>query len=66
MQAEGQNIRKWPPRFGAREPKSEGGHQLVRMQLLGVIEEIGKVVDPAPNEELMCLNIDWFKISPMA
>jgi uncharacterized protein (TIGR02147 family) len=35
---------------------------IIRNQILKMIEEIGKVIDPAPNEELMCLNVDWFRI----
>ena len=34
----------------------------VRNVLLKSIESIGKLVDPSPNEELMCLNVDWFRI----
>lgn len=37
--------------------------ETIRAILLKAIQDVGKVVDPAPNEELMCLNIDWFKVS---
>ena len=36
--------------------------EIIRALLLKAIADIGKVIDPAPNEELLCLNIDWFKI----
>jgi uncharacterized protein (TIGR02147 family) len=36
----------------------------VRERLVKTIEEVGKLIDPSPNEELMCLNMDWFKIKP--
>lgn len=36
----------------------------VRMRLLSAIEDVGKIVDPSPSEDLMCLNVDWFKIRP--
>ncbi|MGE3758672.1 MAG: TIGR02147 family protein [Pseudobdellovibrionaceae bacterium] len=34
----------------------------IKNLLLSSIEEVGKIIDPAPNEELMCLNIDWFPV----
>lgn len=34
----------------------------VRARILKLIEDIGKIVDPSPSEELRCLNIDWFKV----
>lgn len=36
--------------------------QLVRGKILKVIEEVGQILDQAPDEELMCLNVDWFQI----
>lgn len=36
----------------------------IKSELLKAIETIGKIVDVAPDEELMCLNMDWFKIVP--
>ena len=36
--------------------------ETVRARLVKTIEEVGKIIDPSPNEELMCLNIDWFKV----
>lgn len=45
-----------PMTLGASDVKK------VRSALLKTIEEVGKIIDPSPNEELMCLNIDWFKI----
>lgn len=35
---------------------------LVRARLVQLIEDVGKIIGPSPNEELMCLNIDWFRI----
>lgn len=36
----------------------------IKAVLLKAIADIGKIVDPAPNEELMCLNMDWFRVLP--
>ncbi len=36
----------------------------VRKKMLIAIEEVEKIVDPSSSEELMCLNIDWFKVRP--
>lgn len=27
-----------------------------------MLEDIGNVVDPSPSEQIMCLNIDWFRV----
>lgn len=27
-----------------------------------MLEDIGKVVDPSPPEQIMCLNVDWFRV----
>lgn len=35
---------------------------LVREILLNAIDDVFKVVDPSKEEELVCLNIDWFRI----
>ncbi len=34
----------------------------VRKVLVNTIEECFKIIDPAPCEEMACLNIDWFKL----
>jgi uncharacterized protein (TIGR02147 family) len=34
----------------------------VRKILLEAVEECFKIIDPAPCEELACLNIDWFRL----
>ncbi len=34
----------------------------IQAMLHKAIEEIGNVVDPSPAEQLMCLNIDWFRV----
>lgn len=34
----------------------------VRKILLKAVEDIFKIVDPSPSEELACLTIDWFRI----
>jgi len=34
----------------------------LRDLIVKFIEQVNKVVDPSPSEELHCLNIDWFKI----
>lgn len=46
-------------------PLTMGTKDLERVhgRILKTIEEVRKIVDPSPSEELMCLNIDWFKIS---
>lgn len=36
----------------------------VKLKILKLIEETGKIVGPSKPEELMCLNIDWFKVNP--
>ena len=33
----------------------------VRELIIQFIEQVFKVVDPSPSEELLCLNIDWFR-----
>ena len=33
----------------------------VRERVIHLIDEVYKIVDPSPSEELRCLNIDWFK-----
>lgn len=38
----------------------------VRAFLLEVIAKIGKIVDPSPPEDLMCLNLDWFEVRPLS
>lgn len=35
---------------------------LVRKALVQALDEVFKIVDPSKEEELACLNIDWFKI----
>jgi uncharacterized protein (TIGR02147 family) len=35
---------------------------LIRKMLLELIAEVGRTIDPSPDEELMCLSIDWFRI----
>ena len=35
---------------------------LVRQKLVECLDEVFKIVDPSKEEELACLNIDWFKI----
>jgi uncharacterized protein (TIGR02147 family) len=35
---------------------------LVREKLVQALDEVFKVIDPSKEEELACLNIDWFKI----
>jgi uncharacterized protein (TIGR02147 family) len=34
----------------------------VRKVLISAIEDCFKIIDPAPCEEMACLNIDWFKL----
>ncbi len=41
---------------------SKSDCEKIRKRLVAVIEEIGKIVDPSPSEELTCLNIDWFNV----
>jgi uncharacterized protein (TIGR02147 family) len=35
----------------------------IRDKLVGLLEEVDKILDPSPVEELHCLNIDWFKLT---
>jgi uncharacterized protein (TIGR02147 family) len=35
----------------------------IRAKLVTMIDEIGKVVDNSPANQLMCLNVDWFQIA---
>lgn len=37
---------------------------LVRAEIVKLLERVGEIIDPSPDEELMCLNIDWFKLNP--
>jgi uncharacterized protein (TIGR02147 family) len=41
---------------------SEKDAETVRAILVQTIDQIGKVVDPSPAEQLMCLNVDWFRV----
>ncbi len=34
----------------------------IREMIVQFLEQVDKVIDPSPSEELRCLNIDWFKI----
>jgi uncharacterized protein (TIGR02147 family) len=34
----------------------------LREMIATFIEQVNRVVDPSPSEELRCLNVDWFKI----
>lgn len=36
--------------------------QKVQALIHETIEKVGKIVDPSPSEEVMCLNIDWFPV----
>jgi uncharacterized protein (TIGR02147 family) len=55
----------YPQKLHYSAPMTIGKSEVhvIRGMLVKMIEDIGKVIDPAPNEELMCLNLDWFKIS---
>lgn len=35
----------------------------IRMKLVTMIGEVGKIVDDSPAKELMCLNLDWFRVA---
>lgn len=41
---------------------AESDARVVREMIVAFLENVNKVVDPSPSEELRCLNIDWFKI----
>ncbi len=41
---------------------SKKDYEKIRKILIEIIEKVGKIVDPSPSEELICLNIDLFKI----
>jgi uncharacterized protein (TIGR02147 family) len=58
-----ENI-KGPKRMHYSAPMTIGVADVEKIQsrLLKCIEDVAKIIDPAPNEELMCLNIDWFPI----
>ena len=34
----------------------------VREMIVQFLEQVDKVIEPSPSEELFCLNIDWFKV----
>ena len=34
----------------------------IREEIARLIEKFNQIVDPSPAEELVCLNIDWFKV----
>ena len=34
----------------------------IRKELIRLIEDVTKLVEPSPAERLACLNIDWFKV----
>lgn len=36
--------------------------QKIRELLIESIKQVDRIVGPSPSEELMCLNIDWFKV----
>jgi len=44
-------------------PLTISKHDAVRIRemIIQFLEEVDKVIDPSPSEELRCLNIDWFK-----
>lgn len=50
--------------YSAPMTLSKSDYEVVRKKIVKLIEEIGRVVDPSPPEELVCLNIDWFKVKP--
>lgn len=37
--------------------------QKVQTLIHKLIEDVGKIVDPSPSEDLMCLNVDWFQVA---
>jgi uncharacterized protein (TIGR02147 family) len=39
---------------------SESDAEKFRLELLKIIKAFSKLVEPSPEEQLMCLNIDWF------
>lgn len=41
---------------------SKSDFEKIRGLLLSTIDEVAKIVDPSPSEELYCLNMDWFKV----
>lgn len=36
----------------------------IKLEILKLIDKVGAVVGPSTSEELVCLNIDWFKVAP--
>lgn len=34
----------------------------IREVIIYFLDQVDKVVEPSPSEELMCLNVDWFKV----
>lgn len=41
---------------------SKNDYEKIRALLVSTIQSVAEIVDPSPSEELVCLNIDWFKI----
>lgn len=41
---------------------SKKDSEKIKNLLLACIQDIGELVDPSPEEEFMCLNVDWFKV----
>lgn len=41
---------------------SKKDQKIIKEKILSWIEEFSKIAGPSNSEELMCLNIDWFKI----
>lgn len=57
---------KYPEKLHYSAPLTLGREDALKIRalLLKAIEDTEKIIAPSPNEELMCLNIDWFKIQP--
>ncbi|MBL7542706.1 MAG: TIGR02147 family protein [Bdellovibrionaceae bacterium] len=41
---------------------SQSDAEKIQAMIHKMIEEIGTIVDPSPAEQIMCLNIDWFRV----
>lgn len=49
--------------YSAPMTLSQKDCEKVRALLLATIESVGKIVDTSPSEELVCMNIDWFRLT---
>lgn len=56
--------RESPTKIHYSSPMTLSAEDAEKIQtlLLEAIQSVGRIVDPSPSEQVMCLNIDWFKL----